>query len=192
MLQIDDKVVSLDLLERHFVCDLSACLGACCVQGDGGAPLEYGEAELLDEYLDKIKPCMTPAGIEVVARCGVADFAPDGTLETPLNGNREECAYSYFTPDGVCMCAIEKAWRAGDIPFNKPVSCHLYPIRLKAIGDLTALNFDRWHICDAALSLGEREGQPVFRFLKEPIIRKFGSEFYDALEVAYNELCCKC
>jgi hypothetical protein len=181
MIQIDDKVISLDLFEKHFICDLAKCLGACCVHGDGGAPLEKDETELLEKYIDKIKPYLTSEGLSMVEQCGVAIFDFDDELVTPLIGNNEECAYSFFSSNGTCLCGIEKAYRNGDIPFNKPVSCHLYPIRIKNFDNITALNYDQWHICAPARDLGNKEKLPVFMFLKEPIIRKFGEDFFDAL-----------
>ncbi|MDR1886858.1 MAG: DUF3109 family protein [Prevotellaceae bacterium] len=192
MIQIDDKIVSLDLFEKHFICDLPKCLGACCVHGDSGAPLENEEKELIEQHMDKIKPYLTPEGLSVIEQCGAAVVDFDGELVTPLVRDREECAYSCFSSNGTCLCGIEKACRNGDIPFNKPVSCHLYPIRIKTFGDLTALNYEQWHICASARDLGNKEKMPVFMFLKEPIIRKFGEEFFNALveiarEVTDNE-----
>ncbi|MDR2026460.1 MAG: DUF3109 family protein [Prevotellaceae bacterium] len=185
MIQIDDKIISRDLFEEHFICDLPKCLGACCVYGDSGAPLEKEEKNLIEKHMDKIKPYLTPKGLSVIEQCGVAVTDSDDELVTPLTGDKEECVYSYFTAAGTCLCGIEQAYRNGDIPFNKPVSCHLYPVRIKTFGDITALNYDQWDICDSARHLGNREKMPVFMFLKEPIIRKFGEKFFDALvEVA--------
>jgi hypothetical protein len=181
MIQIDDKVVSLDILEKYFTCDLSKCLGICCVHGDSGAPLDLEETELIEKHIDKIKPYLTPEGRSVIEQCGVATIDFDNELVTPLVKDREECVYSFFEKDGTCLCGIEKAYRNGDIPFNKPVSCHLYPIRVKKFGDVTALNYDQWHICCPARDLGKKEKIPVFMFLKEPIIRKFGKKFFDTL-----------
>jgi hypothetical protein len=181
MIQIDDKIISLDLFEKHFICDLPKCLGVCCVYGDSGAPLEANEKELIEKYLDKIKPYLAPESLSVIEQRGTAVIDCDGELVTPLIGNSEECVYSYFSTAGVCLCGIEKAYRNGDIPFNKPVSCHLYPIRIKTFDGVTALNYDQWHICAPARDLGKREKIPVFMFLKEPLIRKFGHEFFDAM-----------
>jgi hypothetical protein len=188
MLQIEDKIISLDLFEKHFSCDLSRCLGACCVHGDSGAPLEQEEKELIEKYMEKIKTYLPAESLSVIDRCGAATVDFDGELVTPLIGDSEECVYSYFTKTGICLCGIEKAFRNGDIPFNKPISCHLYPIRIKVFEDITALNYDKWHICEPARELGHKEKIPVFRFLKEPIIRKFGETFFEALEKAAEEL----
>jgi hypothetical protein len=190
MVQIDDKIVSLDIFEQYFTCDLSKCRGICCVLGDSGAPMEDEEKKLIEKYIDKIKPHITPDGVSAIERYGVATLDFDTELVTPLVGEGEECAYSCFSDNGVCLCGIEKAYRNGDIPFNKPVSCHLYPIRIKKFGDYTALNYDRWPICHPAIALGKKEKKPVFMFLKEPISRKFGKDFFDTLveiwESKYN------
>ncbi|MDR2383771.1 MAG: DUF3109 family protein, partial [Prevotellaceae bacterium] len=181
MIEIDGKIISLDLFEKHFICDLPKCLGVCCVHGDSGAPLEEEEQELIELHIDKIKPYLTPEGLSVIEQCGVAVLDFDDELVTPLVRDREECVYSYFTNSGTCLCGIEKAYRNGDIPFNKPISCHLYPIRTKTYANVTVLNYDQWHICASARTLGDKDKVPVFMFLKEPIIRKFGEEFFDAL-----------
>jgi hypothetical protein len=185
MIQIDDKIISLDLFEKHFICDLPKCLGACCVHGDSGAPLEEEEKELIENHIDKIKPYLTSESLSVIEQCGVATVDFDDELVTPLIRDGEECVYSFFSSNGTCMCGIEKAYRNGDIPFNKPISCHLYPIRITKFDNITALNYDQWHVCASARDLGNKEQLPVFMFLKEPIIRKFGKDFFDALvEVA--------
>jgi hypothetical protein len=182
MVQIEDKIISLDLFEKYFICDLPKCLGICCVLGDSGAPLEQEEKEFLEKYIEKIKPYLPPESVSVIARCGVATFdLDDNELVTPLVRDGEECVYACFSSDGTCHCGIEKAYRNGDIPFNKPISCHLYPIRVKKINGITVLNYDQWHTCAPARHLGNKEKMPVFMFLKEPVIRKFGKEFFDAL-----------
>jgi hypothetical protein len=187
MVQIDDKIVSLDIFEKYFTCDLSKCLGICCVHGDSGAPLEEEEEELIEKYIDKIKPYLTPEGVSVIEQYGVATLDFDTELVTPLVGDNEECAYSYFSDNGICLCGIEKAYRNGDIPFNKPISCHLYPIRIKKFRGITALNYDQWHVCSPAIDLGKKEKKPVFMFLKEPITRKFGEKFFDTLMEIWNQ-----
>lgn len=188
MVQIDDKVISLDLFEKHFICDLNKCQGACCVHGDSGAPVDDNEKEILQRELPNIVPYLTPEGIRAIEQQGVAMIDHDNELVTPLIGNREECAYTYFTADGICLCGIEKAYFDGKTTFRKPVSCHLYPIRTKQFSTLTAINYDQWSICAPAREKGMREGTPVFRFLKEPIIRKWGEAFYNAMEQAYIEI----
>ncbi|MDR3366415.1 MAG: DUF3109 family protein [Prevotellaceae bacterium] len=184
MLQIDDKIISTDLLTHHFCCDLDVCAGVCCVYGDSGAPLEKEEEKILQQELPNFREYLTPKGRKAIERQGVAVCDDDGELVTPLVADREECAYSYFSEEGVCLCAIEKAFFEHKTLYRKPISCHLYPIRLKQMGDNLALNYDRQRICKPACSKGKEDNVPVFRFLKEPIIRKFGEGFYGQLEVA--------
>ncbi|MDR1054292.1 MAG: DUF3109 family protein [Prevotellaceae bacterium] len=188
MLWIDNKIISLDLFEKHFICDLSKCLGVCCVHGDSGAPLEEDEKKLLKKELPAILPYLSPEGRYIIETEGVAVIDHDNELVTPLIGNRGECAYSYFSDKGICFCGIEKAYFEGKTGFCKPISCHLYPIRTKQFTELTAINYDQWSICAPAREKGLKEGVPVFRFLKEPIIRKWGEDFYLALEDAYIEM----
>jgi hypothetical protein len=188
MILIDDKIISRDLFLEHFTCDLPKCLGACCVYGDCGAPLEQDETELIEKYFDKIKPYLTPEALTVIEQCGVAVIDSDNEFLTPLIRDKEECVYSYFSTTGACLCGIEKAYRNGNIPFNKPVSCHLYPVRIKTFGNITALNYERWNICAPAKNLGDEKKIPVFMFLKEPIIRKFGEEFFDTLVEVYKQI----
>jgi len=187
MLQVDNKILSLDLLKKHFCCDLDVCAGVCCVHGDSGAPLELEEKKILQAEYKNFLPYLTKKGREAVAEQGVAVYDRDGDLVTPLVPNSEECAYAYFTENGLCLCAIEAAFLDKKTTFRKPISCHLYPIRVKKIGENLALNYDCWSICQCARDKGEREGVPVFRFLKDSIIRKFGEDFYEQLEIVENE-----
>ncbi|MDR1022442.1 MAG: DUF3109 family protein [Prevotellaceae bacterium] len=188
MLQIDDKIVSADLLTRCFCCDLNACAGVCCVYGDSGAPLEKSEEKILLQELPKFHAYLTPKGKKAIARQGVAVRDDDGELVTPLVGRSEECAYSYFSESGTCLCAIERAFLERKTTYRKPISCHLYPIRVRRIGDNLALSYDCQDICRSARSFGEKNNIPVFRFLKEPVIRKFGKGFYKQLEAAFELL----
>ena len=176
MIIIDNVLVSDDIKDIKFACDLKACHGDCCVEGDAGAPLEEEEISIIEDYLEEIKPYMTPEGIEVVENYGVFDYDIDGDYVTPLVNNRE-CAFVYFEK-GIALCAIEKAWLEKKIKFRKPVSCHLYPIRLDKVGDRIAVNYHRWHICVPALQKGRQEGVPLYKYLKEPLIRKFGEDWY--------------
>jgi len=180
MIKIDDVLVSDDIRDIHFACNLSACHGDCCVEGDAGAPLEEDEISILEDYIDAIKPYMSEKGREVIELLGVFDYDTDASYVTPLVNN-SECAFVYFE-DGISFCAIEKAWLEGKIKFRKPVSCHLYPVRLKKIGDFTAVNYEKWSICKPALILGKEKGVPLYKFLKEPLIRKFGKVWYRELE----------
>ncbi len=183
MIEIDDKIVSLDLLRECFVCDLGRCKGICCVEGNAGAPLEIEEVDTLEEEYDSYKPYMKPAGVEAVERQGFMVVDDDGDYCTPLIDDAE-CAYS-FEENGVTYCAIERAYREGKCSFPKPVSCHLYPIRLVRFSNGTVgLNYHRWSICRDAVECGHKLGVPVYKALREPIVRRFGEEFYKALEVA--------
>ena len=186
MIQIGDKIVSKDLFDQHFICDLKKCEGNCCVFGDSGAPLEDDEVEILEKHLDDIKPFMRAEGLREVDRQGSWMVDRDGDKVTPLVGD-EECAYVVFE-DGIAWCAIEKAYNEGSVPLQKPVSCHLYPIRVNPLKSGVALNYHRWSICEPARTLGVKEGLPVFRFLKDPIIRVYGTEFYEEMELVYGEL----
>ena len=187
LVEIQDKIVSTQIFERQFVCDLTACKGACCIEGDGGAPLTKDEVQIIEENLPQILPFMRPEGIAAVEAFGVAyedqDFEPATTL---VHG--KECAFVYFDQTNTAKCAIEKAQREGKIDFIKPLSCHLYPIRTKQFNDYMALNYEKWDICEPACACGEKLEVPVFKFLKEPLIRAFGSEFYQELEVVAREL----
>ncbi|MCK5134432.1 MAG: DUF3109 family protein [Bacteroidales bacterium] len=186
MIQIGNKIVSRDLFENHFICQLEKCEGNCCVFGDSGAPLEEDEVELIDKHLDSIKPYMRAEGLRSVHDQGGWVVDNDGDKVTPLVG-REECAFVVFE-EGIVRCAIEKAYEEGSIPFQKPVSCHLYPIRINRLKNAIALNYHQWSLCEPARMLGKKEGVPVFRFLKDPITRVFGKEFYEELEIVSTEL----
>ena len=181
IIQIDDKLISADVFEKHFACDIAQCAGICCVLGDSGAPLEEEEKKLLENEYEHYAAYMKPAGRKAVEEQGHTVIDPDGDLVTPLIKGKE-CAYSCFDAEGVCYCAIERAFLEGKTKFRKPLSCYLYPIRLKQLHEHTALNYDTWHACEAARAKGAKEGIPVFRFLKEPLIARFGQEFYDKME----------
>lgn len=183
MIEIDDKIISTEILTTRFSCDISRCKGICCVEGNSGAPLEAEEADELEAAYDTFRPYMKPEGIEAVERQGFMVVDVDGDYTTPLIDDAE-CAYSY-TENGITLCAIEKAYREGKCPVNKPVSCHLYPIRVIRFSNGTfGLNYHHWSICSPALHCGEKKDIPLYRSLKEPIIRRFGEEFYKALEAA--------
>lgn len=187
MLQIQDTLVSDDVILESFVCDLSRCHGACCVEGDCGAPVEESEKRILKDLLPRIEPYMRPEGIEAVRLQGAwTDDPYDHAPSTPLVNGRE-CAYLTFSPDGTALCAIEQAYRDGRIDFQKPISCHLYPIRLSRILSFTALNYHRWDICRDACALGRKLGVPVYKFLREPLIRRFGQAWYDELCLTARE-----
>lgn len=180
MILIEEILVSDEIFEEQFACNLSACKGACCWEGDYGAPLEDPEVHQLEALYPKIAPYMSPVGREIVEKEGVAIIYKDNNeFGTPLVANGP-CAYMVVGNDGVAKCAIEAAYRDGAIDFLKPISCHLYPIRVmsnKKTG-FEALNYDRWDICSAACTKGEREKISVFEFTREALIRKYGMAFY--------------
>ncbi|WKS95567.1 DUF3109 family protein [Riemerella columbina] len=190
MIQIEDKIISEDIFTEEFVCNLSRCKGACCIEGDAGAPLEASETHILEEIYPKIKPFLRPEGIEAIEQQGtsVEDF--EGDLVTPLIDDRD-CAYVIFDENGITKCGIEKAYEAGVIDWRKPISCHLYPIRATEYSTFTALNYHEWNICSDACQLGKELKVPVYQFLKTPLIRKYGEAFYqtltEAAEAYYKE-----
>ncbi|MEW5845821.1 MAG: DUF3109 family protein [Bacteroidota bacterium] len=182
MIEIDNKVVSSEILEQRFCCDLPRCLGKCCVYGDSGAPLTPIEAITIEQILHRVKPYMTPEGIAAIREQGVALTDSDGDLVTPLIDGKE-CAFTVFE-NGIATCAIEKAWNDGKIDFQKPLSCHLYPIRVKEYSNFTAINYHQWEVCAPARELGKKINLPVYKFLKDALIRAYGKEFYIQLEEA--------
>lgn len=179
MISLPPALISDDLKEVFFWCDMEKCKGACCVEGDAGAPLEEDEISLLDDYLDVIKPFMTPEGIGEVERIGVFDYDAEGRFVTPLIEGLE-CAYIFFS-EGIARCAIEEAFQQKKIPFPKPLSCHLYPVRISTIGKEDAVNYHKWYICDKALEKGHREKIPLYLFLQDALIRKYGRNWYNRL-----------
>ena len=187
MLQIQDVVVSFDVLKEKFLCDLHACKGACCIEGDAGAPVELEEVEKLEEALPLIWNELSSEARNVIDKQGVVYVDQEGDLVTSIV-NGKDCVFTCYDEKGCCYCAIEKAFREGKTDFIKPVSCHLYPIRVKDFGSFKGVNYNRWDVCKAAVLLGEKENMPVYKFLKEPLIRKFGKEWYDELEIAVEEL----
>ena len=187
MLQIGDTIVSLDLFEKKFSCDLSVCKGECCVAGESGAPLEEEEIAVLEEILPVVWDDLSDASKEVIRQQGVFYVDEDSDSVTSIV-NGCECVFTYFDENGICKCVIEKAFRAGKIDFYKPVSCHLYPVRLEKYKNFTAVNYHKWSVCYAAWELGKKMGTPVYLFLKEPLIRRFGKEWYKQLEIAAEEL----
>jgi len=179
MIRLDNTLLSDDLRDVHFCCDLQQCKGACCVEGDAGAPLEEEEISLLEDYIETIKLFMVPKRIREVEKTGIFDYDAEGKFVTPLvNGN--ECCYVYLEA-GIARCAIEKAFQEKAIPFPKPLSCHLYPVRIKQLRDHEAVNYHKWHICNKALENGMKLKTPLYRFLEEALIRKYGKSWYNRL-----------
>lgn len=183
MLQIDNTVISLDLLEERFVCDLVSCKGACCIEGDSGAPLEDNEIEIIEELMPLIWDDLSDVSKKVIEKQGVFYIDEDNEPVTSIVSGRE-CVFTFTDENGICKCAIEKAYREGKTDFYKPISCHLYPVRLQKYKSFTAVNFHKWNICDCALVLGSKLKVPAYVFLKEPLVRKFGKEWYEQLEIA--------
>jgi hypothetical protein len=186
LIQIKDTLVSLDLIEKYFVCDLDACLGACCIEGDAGAPLAPGEAERIEEVLPVVEPYLLPRALAAIKEDGASYLDPDGDLVTQIVDGRD-CVYTCYAPGGKCLCALEKAFREGKIPDVKPISCRLYPVRLKEYDGFTAVNFHKWKICKPAEALGRKLGVRAYQFLKGPLTAKFGKEWYDELELTADE-----
>jgi len=184
MILIDDKIISDDVVEQQFVCNLNACKGACCWKGDYGAPLEDEEKEILEKIYADIKPFLLPEGIAAIEEQGVFTYyKTEQEHGTPLIANGA-CAYMTKDENGVAQCGIEQAQKAGAIDFKKPISCHLYPIRIKKYEGFEAVNYDKWDICSAACDLGKKLQMPAFRFVKDALVRKYGAAFYEALEGA--------
>ena len=186
MIQIDDKLISEDLFSEEFVCNLAKCKGICCVEGDAGAPLDKDETKILDEIYPKIKSYLRPEGIQAIEEQGTYTLDFEGDLVTPLVNNAE-CAYVIFDEKGYTKCAIEKAYEDGVIDWQKPISCHLYPIRITEYSNFSAINYHEWDICSDACTLGKELGVKVYQFLKKPLIRKYGEEFYQTLSEAAEE-----
>jgi len=187
LVEVGDKIVSTQLFERKFVCDLNACKGACCIEGDAGAPLTLEEVDILEENIDAIKPFMRPEGLAAIANAGVFYMDDENEPVTTLV-NGKECAFVYFDDQGVTKCAVEKAHSLGKLDFKKPISCHLYPIRVMRFNELTALNYNEWDICKPACACGEQLNVPVYKFLKEPLERAFGTDFFKELEIIDREI----
>ncbi len=186
MFQLNKTIVSEEILEKEFVCNLSACKGACCVDGDAGAPLEEEETKILAEIFPKVKPFLRPEGVKAIEEQGTHVVSDFGELETPLIDGKD-CAYVIF--DGkTALCGIEQAYNQGIVDWKKPVSCHLYPIRIKEYSDFSAVNYHKWHICSDACALGEELGVPVYQFVKEALVRKFGQQWFDELDKVAKEL----
>lgn len=180
MISIGKTIVSEEVIKKQFSCDLKACHGECCVQGDSGAPLEEEEIGIIEDYLEDIKPYMTKAGKKAVRKNGVFDYDSDGEFVTTLVDG-QECAFVYFENE-IALCAIEKAYREGKIDYIKPISCHLYPIRISKFKDFEAVNYHKWQICDLALLKGKKEQTALYEFVKDPLIRKYGKDWFNQLD----------
>lgn len=190
MFVIQDILVSEALLEEQFVCHLDKCKGACCWEGDYGAPLEPDEIDTLHHLLPEIKGFLTAESIALIEQGGPTEFfAEPGFRGTRLHENGA-CAFLTFDADGVAKCGIEQAYEADAINWKKPVSCHLYPVRIKKIEHMSfeALNYDKWDICSAACTLGSKLKVPLYVFVKDALVRKYGEDFWNELDVVARDL----
>lgn len=180
MLQIQNTLVSLDVVEKFFCCDLDACKGQCCVEGDAGAPVTAEEDMRIKNALPSFVEYMSSKGREEVEARGTSYIDEEGDLVTTIVDGKD-CAFTCYNEHGVCLCAIEKAHRLGKIGNLKPISCSLYPIRLTQYPSFIAVNYHKWSVCEPALECGKKNGIRLYEFLKEPLIRRFGKEWWDEL-----------
>lgn len=183
MIVIDNILISDDVVSSHFVCDLNACKGGCCVSGESGAPVEEEEREILEKVYPKVKAYLTEEGIEAIEEHGCYTM-DDGWKTTLIGGKGGPCAFVNYDEKGIAYCGIERAYEDGIVDFKKPVSCHLYPVRIKASHDVELVNYNEWDICDPACVLGAKLQVPLYRFVKDGFIRKYGEEFFEALEAS--------
>ncbi len=184
MIDIDDRILHLDIFKKNFICDISKCKGICCVKGDSGAPLEEDEANKIDELLPKIYDRLTDVGKDVIDKQGTSRIDIEGELTTAILPGAGECVFTLHDENGISSCAIERAWEEGIVDFRKPISCHLYPIRVTKYKGFDAVNYDVWDICKDGICLGNKEGVSIFEFLKEPLIRKYGEDWYEKACIA--------
>lgn len=187
MFQLGKTIVSEEILEKDFVCNLSACKGECCIAGDAGAPLEEGERQILKDIYPKVKPFLRKEGIEAIEEQGTSIIGEDGEPETPLI-NGADCAYVTFDKNGTALCGIEEAYNKGKITWKKPLSCHLYPVRVQNYSAFSAVNYHQWYICDDACVLGKELQVPIYKFVKDALLRKFGEDWYAELEKTADKL----
>lgn len=186
MIQVGKTLISEEILEKEFVCNLTACKGACCVEGDAGAPLTSEEVKILDQVYVEVAPFIRPEGREAIKTQGTSVVDQDGEPVTPLVKGKE-CAYTTFDEGGKAFCGIEQAWKEGATQFRKPISCHLYPIRVQSYPSFDAVNYHKWHICSPACSLGKELEVSVFEFTKEALRRKFGDDWISEVEEVARE-----
>jgi hypothetical protein len=180
MIKVGEVLVSDDIAQKEFVCNLTKCKGACCVEGDFGAPLLESELAILEEIYPQVKPYLSKEGIAVIEKEGTHTVDDEGELCTPIIGGRE-CVYAIYDEKKILKCGIEQAYNDGKISFKKPISCHLYPIRITKKKNFEAVNYNKWHICSDACTLGKELQVPLYKFLKEPLIRKYGEGWYAEL-----------
>ena len=181
MFQLKKTIVSEEILEKEFVCNLSACKGACCVDGEAGAPLEEEELLQLERHFESIRDFLRQEGLEAIEKQGLYTTNELGEHETPLIDGRD-CAYVIYDENHRALCGIEEAFNRGAIDFRKPISCHLYPVRIRQYSEFAAVNYHQWDICDDACALGKELQVPIYVFVKDALIRKFGEGWYSELE----------
>jgi len=184
MIPVGHTMISDDVADKFFICDLNKCKGACCVEGDAGAPLESSELPFLVDIFEKVKPYLSKEGLQAIEEQGLF-VEREGEYETPIIAGRE-CAYAVYDKKGILKCGIEMAYNDGEVKFKKPISCHLYPIRITKYDHYDAINYERWHICNCAVKKGNEAGVELYKFLKDPLIRKYGEAWYAEL-VSYIE-----
>ena len=186
MIMINDTLVTAEVVEEYFLCNLSACKGACCWEGDFGAPLEEEELAILEDIYPKVKPFLSLEGRAAIEQDGAYTYVEEVKEYGTTLIDNGACAFMTYDKEGVAQCGIEQAYNAGEVNFKKPVSCHLYPIRIErnTQSGIDILQYDRWDICSAACSLGNKEQLPLYRFVKDALIRKYGADYYEALEGA--------
>ena len=181
MIIIENTLVSEDVLEKNFICDIEKCKGACCIEGDAGAPLSQDELLIIESQFENIKPYLSEAAIQDIERRGFYEKDKDGDLVTTCQPDGL-CNFATINKQGILACGMEQAFIEGKTTYKKPISCHLYPIRISQVGQYEALNYHRWDICKAACTLGEKHKTPVYSFLKDALIRKFGEDWYNTLD----------
>ena len=185
MIEIENTIISLDVVTKRFACDLSKCKGACCIEGDGGAPMEDAEIDKIVEFLPIIMSYLNDMSRQTIAKNGFYSIDDDGDKLTMLNPGLE-CSFS-IVENGIMFCGIEKAYNEGKISFRKPLSCYLYPIRLTKYTAFEAVNYHKWNICQCAREKGRKENIRVYEFLKVPLIEKYGKAWYETLEMVVRE-----
>ena len=186
MIKINNVLISNEIFEEQFICDLSKCKGACCAEGEDGAPLSFNESVLLDEISSIVEPYLSKEGKKSIKKHGAYYKNNEGELKTTLNYDEGPCSF-VIKEKGIYKCGIEKAWEQKEITFQKPISCHLYPIREAKYGEHIVLNYEKWSICSAACKLGKSKKMPVFKFLKDALIRRFGDDFYNQALAVHKE-----
>ncbi len=186
MIAVNHTLISEDIFDKKFVCDLNACKGACCVAGDSGAPLNKKELKLLDKAYPHSKPYMNKKGIAAIEKHGTYVIDSDGDYTTTLVSEGAECAFVIFDDNNIAKCAIEQAYADGKTDWKKPLSCHLYPIRITDYKDYEAVNYHKWEVCKPACECGAKLNVPVYKFLKEPLIRKYGPDWFAELDNIYK------